>query len=124
MIEHIAGSRPTGAYSPGVVASGRFVFVSGPGPLREGKPIGGTIEEETRLALENLGAVLAGAGASTSSVVRVGVFLADIADFAPMDTVYREYFGEPRPARTTVGAALPLGIKVEIDCIAALGDEA
>jgi 2-iminobutanoate/2-iminopropanoate deaminase len=113
----VQGSTPAAAYSPGIVAEGRFVFVSGQGPLRDGAVLGGTIEEETRLALENLRSVLAQAGAGLEDVVKVGVFLADLDDFAAMNAVYAEAFPEPLPARTTVGAALP-GIKVEIDCVA------
>ena len=115
----VSGTTPAGAYSPGVIAEGRFVYVSGQGPLRDGKPISATIEEETELALENLATVLAAAGATLADVVRCGVFLADIDDFAAMNEVYARAFEEPLPARTTVGAMLP-GIKVEIDCVALL----
>jgi 2-iminobutanoate/2-iminopropanoate deaminase len=113
----VQGTTPAAAYSPGIVAEGRFIFVSGQGPLRDGKVVEGTIEEQTRLTLENLQAVLAEAGAGLADVVRVGVFLADLADFAAMNGVYAEAFPAPLPARTTVGAALQ-GIKVEIDCVA------
>ena len=80
-----------------------------------------TIDEETRLTLENVGRILASAGAGFGDVVRCGVFLADINDFAAMNTVYATFFPEPKPARTTVQvAALPGGIKVEIDCVVVL----
>lgn len=115
----IAGSTPAGAYSPGIVAEGRFVYVSGQGPTRDGVITGATTGEQTRIVLDNLAAVLAEAGATLADVVRCGVFLADIADFAEMNAVYAEVFPEPLPARTTVGAAL-LGMKVEIDCVAVL----
>jgi 2-iminobutanoate/2-iminopropanoate deaminase len=119
----VGGSRPSGSYSPGIVAEGRFVFVSGQGPLLEGEVVGVTAGEQTRVVLENLAAVLAEAGASLSDVVRCGVFLADMADFREMDQVYSGYFPEPLPARTTVGAALPRpGMRVEIDCVAVLPD--
>ncbi len=119
MKQSVQGVTPAGAYSPGIIAEGRFLFVSGQGPLREGKAVPGTVQEETQLAIENLRAVLKNAGATLADVVRVGVFLADINDFAAMNAVYAEAFPEPLPARTTVGAILP-GIKVEIDCVAAL----
>jgi 2-iminobutanoate/2-iminopropanoate deaminase len=119
MREAVEGPAPTGAYSPGIIAEGRFLYVSGQGPIRDGAVVSGTIEEQTRLTLENLLGVLEAAGAGSTDVVRCGVFLADIGDFDRMDAVYREFFGEPRPARTTVGAALT-GIKVEIDCVAVL----
>lgn len=115
----VAGSQPAGAYSPGMIAEGRFLYVSGQGPLRNGVVTGANAEEQTRVVLGNLAAVLAAAGASLADVVRCGVFLADIGDFAAMDKVYSETFPRPLPARTTVGAALP-GILVEIDCVAVL----
>ena len=115
----VAGSRPAGAYSPGIIAEGRFLYVSGQGPLRDGAVVGETAAEQTRIALENLGAVLAAAGAGPADVVRCGVFLADMADFAEMNRAYAEFFADPLPARTTVGAALA-GFKVEIDCVAVL----
>jgi 2-iminobutanoate/2-iminopropanoate deaminase len=116
------GSRPAGAYSPGIVAEGRFVYVSGQGPLRDGEVTGGTIEEQTQIVLDNVAAVLASAGAGLADVVQCRVFLADTADFRAMDEVYAQVFPPPRPARTTVGVALPLpGMLVEIDCVAVLG---
>ena len=118
----VAGSRPAGAYSPGIIAEGRFLYVSGQGPLRDGAVVGETAAEQTRIALENLGAVLAAAGAGPADVVRCGVFLADMADFAEMNRAYAEFFADPLPARTTVGAVLA-GFKVEIDCVAVLPAE-
>ena len=117
----VQGTTPQGAYSPGIIAEGRFLYVSGQGPLIDGKYEPTSIEEETRLTLENVGRILAGAGAGFGDVVRCGVFLADINDFAAMNGVYSSYFPEPKPARTTVQvAALPGGIKVEIDCVVVL----
>jgi 2-iminobutanoate/2-iminopropanoate deaminase len=117
----VQGTQPAAAYSPGVVASGTFVHVSGQGPLRDGEPVSGTIEEETEVTLENVAKVLAEAGASLADVVRCGVFLTDSDDFGGMNDAYRRAFGEPLPARTTVVvAALPGGIRVEIDCVALL----
>ncbi len=115
----IAGTTPAGPYSPGIVAEGKFIYVSGQGPLRDGRPETGSIESETTLTLENVAAVLAEAGATMADVVRCGVFLADLDDFAAMNSVYAGFFPDPPPARTTVGASLP-GIKVEIDCVALL----
>lgn len=115
----VTGTTPAGPYSPGIVVDERFVFVSGQGPVRNGETVHSTIEEETSITLGNLRTVLEAAGAGVGDVVRCGVFLADLADFEAMNEVYGEFFGEPPPARTTVGAQLP-GIKVEIDCIAIL----
>jgi 2-iminobutanoate/2-iminopropanoate deaminase len=117
--EVVGGAHSDGPYSPGIVAEGRFLFVSGQGALQDGEIIAGTIEEETRLTLENVGRILEQAGASFDDVVRVGIFLADLTEFEPMNAVYESFFAVPRPARTTVGAAL-MGIKVEIDCVARL----
>jgi 2-iminobutanoate/2-iminopropanoate deaminase len=117
----VGGSQPAGAYSPGIVAEGRFVYVSGQGSLRDGEVVGDTIEEQTRIVLGNVAAVLESAGAGLADVVQCRVFLADTADFRAMDGVYAQVFPPPLPARTTVGVALPLpGMLVEIDCVAVL----
>ncbi len=110
--------RPRGPYSPAILADG-FVFVSGQGPVnpKTNELELGDIRSETRRTLENIRTILELAGSSLRDVVRVGVFLAHIRDFDAMNEVYREFFPEDPPARTTVGAQLPR-IKVEIDCIA------
>ncbi|HYX84240.1 MAG TPA: RidA family protein [Gaiellales bacterium] len=118
MREPVTGSIPMGAYSPGIVAEGRFVYVAGQGPFRDGAVVSGTIEEETRLTIQNLSGVLAQAGSGLEHVVRCGVYLVDVGDFDAMNRVYAELFPDPKPARTTIGAALAGGIKVEIDCVA------
>lgn len=111
---------PRGPYSHAVRA-GDFLFVSGQGPI---DPVSneyayGTIEEETRLVLSNIRAILEAAGASLSHVVKCSVFLREGGDFAAMNAVYAEFFGDQKPARTTVESkfANPR-MKVEIDCIA------
>jgi 2-iminobutanoate/2-iminopropanoate deaminase len=117
----VQGTTPVGAYSPAIIAEGRFVYVSGQGPMVDGRYDAATIEAETRLTLENIGRILEAAGATFGDVVRCGVFLADINDFAAMNEVYASFFPDPKPARTTVQvAALPGGIKVEIDCVVVL----
>jgi 2-iminobutanoate/2-iminopropanoate deaminase len=112
--------KPTGPYSHAVVADG-FIFVAGQGPSnpKTGRMELGDIKSETRRALLNIQAILEAAGCSLKDVVRVGVFLADLQDFESMNDVYREFFQEEQPARTTVGVQLP-GIKIEIDCVARL----
>ena len=120
--EAVPGPKPGGPYSPGIVAEGRFVFVAGQGPLRDGVYVPGTIEEETRLTLDNLLAVLAAAGTGPEHVVRCGVWLTDLADFAAMNNVYADVFPDPRPARATVQAELIVG-RVEIDCIAVVPND-
>ncbi len=112
--------RPRGVYSQAIVADG-FVFVAGQGPINPdtNELELGDIRSETRRTLENIRAILVAAGSSLQDVVKVGVFLADINDFAAMNETYRKFFPEDPPARTTVGAELPK-IKIEIDCIARL----
>lgn len=111
---------PRGPYSPAVRA-GDFIFVSGQVPVNPEtqKMELSDVRGETRLVLNNVKSVLEGAGASLSDVVKCSVFLADGGDFAAMNEVYAEYFGEAKPARTTVVCqfAMP-GLKVEIDCVA------
>jgi 2-iminobutanoate/2-iminopropanoate deaminase len=117
----VQGTTPVGAYSHGIIAEGRFLYVSGQGPMVDGKYDPASIEDETRLTLENIGRILASAGAGYGDVVRCGVFLADINDFDAMNGIYSPYFPDPKPARTTVQVgALPGGIKVEIDCVVVL----
>jgi 2-iminobutanoate/2-iminopropanoate deaminase len=114
---------PVGPYSQAVKAGG-LVFCSGQIPLdpRTGELVAGDIGEQTRQVLHNLGAVLEAAGAAYADVVRITVYLADLADFAAMNAVYGEFFVLPAPARTTVQAArLPRDARVEIDAIAVLG---
>jgi 2-iminobutanoate/2-iminopropanoate deaminase len=104
---------PRGPYSPAVRA-GDFIFVSGQVP-----PEPGDVAHETRQVLTNLGRILEGCGAGLADVVKCSVFLADGKDFAAMNAVYAEFFGETRPARSTVVTAFAIpGIKVEIDAIA------
>jgi 2-iminobutanoate/2-iminopropanoate deaminase len=115
----VGGTSPGGAYSPGIVAEGKFVYVAGQVSVRDDVVVGETTAEQTIVALQNVAAVLAAAGAGLQDVVRCGVYLSDMADFDEMNQAYQEAFPEPLPARTTVGVALA-GFKVEIDCVAVL----
>lgn len=110
---------PRGPYSP-VVRAGDFLFLSGQVPVDPAtdKMSTGDIQHETRLALNNLKRLLEGAGASLADVVKVGVFLADGAEFAQMNEVYVEFFGEWKPARTTVVCKFMSDIRIEVDCVA------
>ena len=124
MIERIhppGAPAPRGPYSPAVRA-GDTIYVSGQIPIDpvNGQIVSGDVQAETRQVLTNIRSILAGCGASLADVVRCAVYLTDAADFKAMNEVYAEFFGEAKPARTTiVAAALPLpGAKVEIDAIA------
>lgn len=110
--------QPRGVYSPAIVADG-FVFVSGQAAVNpETNELElGDIRSETRQTLKNIQSILEAAGSSLNDVVRLGVFLADLNDFAAMNEVFREFFPADPPARSTVGAQLPK-IKIEIDAIA------
>ena len=113
-----------GPYSQAIRAGG-FLFVSGQIPLdpRTGQIAPGGIVEQTHQVLKNLGEVLAAAGSSYARVVKTTVYLADMGEFAEMNSVYGSYFTAPAPARATIQAArLPRDVRVEIDLIAFLGD--
>ena len=123
MIERIVSPgapQPRGPYSHAVRA-GDFIYVSGQVAINpktnQFEP--GTVADETRRTIENIRAILQAAGADLADVVKCSVFLADIRDFAAMNEVYAQFFGEAKPARSTVQATLPApGMKVEIDCVA------
>ncbi len=116
MIERInppGAPAPRGPYSPAVRACD-FIYVSGQVPAESGD-----IAHETRQVLNNVKRIVEGCGATLADIVKCTVFLADGKDFAAMNAVYAEFFGEAKPARSTVvvGFAVP-NIKVEIEAIA------
>lgn len=114
---------PVGPYSPGITLD-RLVFVSGQGAVdpATGEMAGPGVEAQTEQVFRNIEAILHAAGTDIQHVLRCGVFLVDMRDFAAMNAVYGRVFGAHRPARTTVQvAALPHpDLRVEIDCIAYL----
>lgn len=113
--------KPVGPYSPAMTFD-RLVFVSGQGAAdpRTGALAGPGIQEQTEQVFQNIRTILEAAGTDLQHVLRCGVFLVDMQEFAAMNAVYARVFGEHRPARTTVQVAqLPeAGLRVEIDCIA------
>jgi 2-iminobutanoate/2-iminopropanoate deaminase len=113
--------RPAGPYSQSV-RIGNVVHAAGQGAddPATGRLAGDDIETQTRQCLRNLEAVLQAGGATLDDVIRCGVFLVDQADFEGMNAVYREVFGDPFPARTTVYVGLPGELRVEIDALAVL----
>lgn len=111
-----------GPYSHAVVANG-FVFISGQGPVNPqtgAMPDGFT--DQVRQTLENVQTILEACGSSLEDVVKVNAYVTDLTRFSEFNEVYREFFGNDPPARTTVGAAL-LGMLVEVDCVATLTGE-
>jgi 2-iminobutanoate/2-iminopropanoate deaminase len=122
VVKTTEGPAPQAPYSQAIIANG-FVFVSGQGPIdpKTGKIVLGDIRNQTKLVLDNIAAILEAAGSSLDRAVKCSVFLKDIKDFAAMNEVYKTYFKENPPARTTVQAGdIFGGIGVEIDCIATL----
>jgi reactive intermediate/imine deaminase len=112
-----------GPYSQ-AVRCGQTVYLSGQIPLdpATGALVDGDIDVQARRAFDNLKAVAAAAGGSLNDVARVGVYLADLGDFAAVNAVMSEYFSAPYPARSTIQvAALPRSAVVEIDAVMVLG---
>ena len=126
MMETIATDRAPAALGPysQAIAAGNWVFCSGQIPLdpTTGAVVDGDVSAQAAQALANLEEVLRAAGLSLAHVVKTTVFLADMADFAAVNTVYAARFGETRPARSCVAvASLPKGVKLEIEAIALRG---
>lgn len=114
-----AAPTPRGPYSPAVRA-GDFIYVSGQGPIDPvtDKISPGDIEHQTRLVLSNLKRILEASGATMQDVVKCSVFLKHGSEFSQMNRVYAEFFGDARPARTTVVCDFVSDMLVEIDCVA------
>ena len=111
-----------GPYSQAVRVS-QTVYLSGQIPLQAstGTLLEGDIEAQTRQVFENMKAVCAAAKGSLADIVRVGIYLTDLADFAVVNAVMAEYFQAPYPARSTIQvSALPRGANVEVDAVLVL----
>jgi 2-iminobutanoate/2-iminopropanoate deaminase len=111
-----------GPYSQGIIANG-MIFTAGQAALIPGTKnlAEGGIQGQTRQTLDNIKAIVEAAGTSMHKVVKVNVYLVDLADFTAMNEVYATYFGDVPPARTTVQVArLPLDALVEIEAVALL----
>jgi 2-iminobutanoate/2-iminopropanoate deaminase len=106
-------------HSPGVQA-GPLLYISGMISLdpETGDIKLGTVASETRQIFENMSHLLSSNGASLDQVVKVNVFIHDMLEFESMNRVFREFFPDDPPARTTCGVQLSMGVKVEIECIA------
>src|ERR1700722_9920163 len=111
---------PVGPFSPAVRA-GKILYLSGQVAQdpSTGKLVDGGGDAQTQQIFRNVAAVLEAAGRGFDDVVRVGVYLCDMADFKAMNAVYERHFARPFPARTVIGvASLPLGAAIEIDVVA------
>lgn len=112
---------PVGPYSQAVIHQG-LVYVSGQIPLdpATGEIVEGEIEAQATRVFANLRAVLEAAGSGIERVLRTSIYLTDLSLFPRVNAVYeRQFTGDPKPARSTVGvASLPLGVQIEVDAIA------
>jgi len=117
--------QPIGPYAQAVVA-GSFLYTSGQIAIApaSGQFAGGGVEEQTKLVLNNLAAILDAKGATFKNVVATTIYLTDLTHFKQVNTLYAEALGDHTPARTTVEVSqLPLDAKIEIAMIAYLGQE-
>jgi len=113
--------KPVGPYSQAIVA-GNTIYVAGQGPFhpQTGK-MAPTFEEQAVQVFENIKSIVEAAGAKLTDVVKVNVYLADLANFQKMNDIYRRYFSEDYPARATIGTQLLGGMGIEVECIAVKG---
>jgi 2-iminobutanoate/2-iminopropanoate deaminase len=116
---------PVGPYNQAIVATGRMVFVSGQiaiDPATNKLVYDGDVAKQTEQVMANMAAILKASGASFEDVVKTGVYLKDMNDFAKVNAIYAGYFDEATaPARACVEVArLPKDVLVEIDCIAVI----
>ena len=122
MIHSDAAPQAVGPYSQAIVHNG-LLYASGQIGLlpATGQMIADSVEAQALQVTENLTAVLNASGANCDDIIKVTIFLVDMADFPLVNTIYAKWLGEHRPARATVAvAALPLGAKVEMDLLARL----
>ncbi len=108
-------ARPVGPYTP-IVRAGDWLICSGQVGIADGALVDGGLEPQLRQAMANLRALLESEGAGMADVVKTTVFLTDMEDYAAMNDIYIELFGDHRPARSAVAvAALPIGAVVELE---------
>ncbi|HVV11181.1 RidA family protein [Amycolatopsis sp.] len=121
MTRPVSAARSGTSFSP-YYCAGDFVFLSGQAAVDEdGRIVPGTFEEEMRRSIENVRSILGGLGLRLSDVVKVGAYVQDPADLVEYNRIYREYFAEPLPARTTLTSCLGDVVKFEIDVVAFSG---
>lgn len=116
-----SGPEPLGPYSIATEANG-FVFLSGMVGIdpATGRSAGNGVEDQTHQTMRNIGAILGDLGLGYADIVKVTIFVTDMADFSQVNAVYGEYVGGSKPARSTVEvSALPGGFRVEMEAVAA-----
>jgi 2-iminobutanoate/2-iminopropanoate deaminase len=114
---------PAGHYSPGII-SGNFIYVSGQVPMNPvtGEKVTGAFDAQCRRALDNVRMILQEAGSDLNHVIKVNAYITDINDWAEFNAIYKEYFGDHKPARAVLPVGpLHYGFKVEIEAIAERG---
>ena len=114
------GATPRGHYTPAMRA-GDFIYVSGQGPIdpETDQLVVSDVETQTRITLGNIQRILKAAGAEITDIVKVSMFLRDISDFPKMNRAYGAFFGDHKPARTTIESKFhQQEMLVEIDCVA------
>ncbi len=122
LIQTDQAPKAIGTYSQ-AIRVGDTVYLSGQIPLdpASGELVSGDIDAEIRRVLDNLRAVAAAAGGSLDQIVKLSVFLTDLAHYPKVNEIMYQYFREPYPARAAIGvAALPRGARVEMECILSL----
>lgn len=107
-------------FSAGIIAEGKFAFISGQGPFdpATGQLAGESFEEQAHQVFRNISTLLEIAGTGWEHVVKVNVYLADREDFRKLNAVYETYIKAPYPARTTVEVGMVVDMLIEVDCIA------
>lgn len=122
-IDSAPGLAPAlGPYSQAVVANG-FVFTTGQVPFSADGTAPASFEDEVRACIENLRSVLVAAGSDLDRVVKVNAYLTSPEQREPFNRVYAEYFGDAKPARTTVCVSI-WEISMELECVAVVNEEA
>ncbi len=113
-------AKPIGPYSQGIIAQGKFIFISGQIPIdTNGSIVGEDIKAQTKQVILNIKAILESIGASLDNIVKTTVYLSDMNNFSAMNEVYEEFLGSSKPARAAFQVArLPKDVLVEIEAIA------
>jgi len=122
-VESKEAPKPAGPYSPGIIASGRILFISGQIPIdpSTGELVREPFAKAVEIVLRNIGAIVRSAGGDLENIVKVTAYLTDMSKFQEFNEVYQRFFKPPYPARTTIQVAgLPRNSPIEIEAIAIL----